>query len=453
MGGVKGVTLMAGKPTYEELADLVQRQARMIEELQARVRELEEQLRAAHRQVAPFRRRSTQKKKPEEKKKPGRKPGHEGEYRRPPEVVDRSEEVPLEGCPHCHGPLRDVAPHEQIIEELPPVEPVRIRVTTYSGMCAKCGVVHSRHPLQTSTACGAAGTQLGPRAQALAVSLSHQSGLSMRHTCRVLKTLCGLRLSPGGLAQLLQRTAGKLKDWYQAICDRIAGSAAVFADETSWYVGEPGWWLWVFTSPTATVYRIEHSRGSNVVLETLGDDFSGMLISDCLASYNLIAYRKHKCIAHHLKALSEHRQALEQRGLPSDYLTLWKLHLQDVIDTWHNRDRLTASQWEQKVEQLQRGVDRLLSRSPPEGEEVRFRDRLRKQHEHLLGCLSEPAAEPTNNRAERDLRPAVINRKLSCGNRTVPGKHAWEILRSIVVTADKRKQDVVSEIATRLRIA
>lgn len=383
---MKGVTPVAAKPTYEELVDLVQRQAREIEGLKARLRELEEQLRAAHRQVAPFRRRSTQKKKPEDRKRSGRQPGYEGEYRRPPESVDRSEEVPLEGCPHCHGPLRDGAPHEQIIEELPPVEPVRIRVTTYSGVCQRCGVVRSRHPLQTSTACGAAGTQPGPRAQALAVSLTHQAGLSLRRSCRVLQTLCGLRLSPGGLAQLLQRTAGKLEDWFQAICDRLRDSAAVHADETSWYVGE-------------------------------------------------------------------HVASLEQRGLKSDYLQLWKLHLQDVIATCRERLKMSPSAWRKKVEQLHRGVDLLLSRSPPEGEEVRFRDRLRKQHEHLLGCLSEPAAEPTSNRAERDLRPAVIDRKLSCGNRTEPGKRAWEILRSIVVTADKRQQDVISEIATRLRIA
>jgi hypothetical protein len=84
---------------------------------------------------------------------------------------------------------------------------------------------------------------------------------------------------------------------------------------------------------------------------------------------------------------------------------------------------------------------------------VKFRNRLRRQKNHLLGCLSEPAAEPTNNRAERDLRPAVIDRKLSCGNKTTAGKTAWEMLRSIVITTQKQNRDVIETLAPKFRIA
>ena len=56
---------------------------------------------------------------------------------------------------------------------------------------------------------------------------------------------------------------------------------------------------------------------------------------------------------------------------------------------------------------LRRQAESLLNRSPPEAQEAKFRNRLVEQRRHLWGCLEEPAAEPTNNRAERDLRPAV----------------------------------------------
>src|SRR5262249_61482838 len=84
--------------------------------------------------------------------------------------------------------------------------------------------------------------------------------------------------------------------------------AGVFVCETSWSVGGRGPWLWVFTTASETVYRVESSRGRAVVTDTLGADFPGVLVSDCLASYEKVPYRTHKCIAHHLKAIAEARR-------------------------------------------------------------------------------------------------------------------------------------------------
>lgn len=442
----------AQPPTYEQLVDLVCQQAEEIERLKRRVVELEEQLRAALRPAAPFRRRETLKKADADKKSPGRPQGHPGDFRRVPAQIDRQVEVPLAGCPHCQAELQSLERRVQYIEELPPVRPECIQLTTWTGVCPQCGVVESTHPLQTSKAVGAAGTHLGPRAQALAVALAHQ-GLTLGRTCSVLQDLCGLSLSRGGLAQLLQRAAGKLEPYYTQILEQVRRSAAVFADETSWYVGRPGWWLWVFTTPQATLYRVEEGRGSDVVRETLGTDFGGMLVSDCLASYNPIDCRKSKCVAHHLRKLAEHVAALEKEGRPTTDLLLWKLHLQDVIQTWKDRAGLEPAAYALKVLQLRRGTDNLLARAPPDEHTARFRNRMERQREHLLGCLSEPAAEPTNNRAERALRPAVISRKLSCGNRTAAGKSAWERLRSIYVTLTQQTADPIAVLTARLRLA
>lgn len=465
--------MAAGKPTYDELAELVRsqaetirqqaetireltelnrRQAEEIAALRRRVSDLEEQLRSAHRQTAPFRRREKLKKPDGQKKKPGRAKGHPASYRPQPVVIDEQVEVPLPECPHCQGELGEVRKREQFIEELPPIRPRCVKVTTWTGVCPRCGEVESRHPLQTSTAVGAAGVHLGPRAHALAVLLSHHCGLTMGGVCRTLRDVCGLKLSRGGLSHLLQRAATRVQPLFDDLVAQIRGSAAVFADETSWYVGEPKWWLWVFTTPLATLYRVERNRSAEVVLDTLGD-FGGMLVSDCLASYDSVAYRQHKCFAHHLRALQEQDEALAKRGIESSYLAEWKRLLQRVIDTCHRRDEFSPADWGTRVLDLWRGTESLLNRSPPEPEEVKFRNRLVKRRRHLLGCLEEPAAEPTNNRAERDLRPAVIDRKLSCGNRTEQGKRAWEVLRSVTTTLHKQGRDLVDALTPRLRLA
>jgi hypothetical protein len=124
---------------------------------------------------------------------------------------------------------------------------------------------------------------------AIAVLLNKQLGVTMRKTCLVIRKLPGLSISPGGLSQLLDRAAGKVETDYDDLLQTIRASEVVYSDETSWWVGEPGWWLWTFTTPAATLYRVEKSRASEIAKETLGEGFGGMLVSDCLNVYDSLA--------------------------------------------------------------------------------------------------------------------------------------------------------------------
>ena len=221
-----------------------------IEQLTVQIKLLSEQLEqargAAARQAAPFRREERLKKLPEDRKKPGRAAGHAGAHRKAP-PIDHHQEVPLPCCPKCGGTIHDVHPVEQIIEEIPPVRPVVYKIVTYRATCERCGDVCSRHPLQTSDATGAAGVHLGPRAIALASALNKHHGLTMRRTCKILRELAGLDLTAGGLSQMIDRLADRVQGDYEQLIHQIRGSPAVHADETSWWVGGPGWWLWTFT--------------------------------------------------------------------------------------------------------------------------------------------------------------------------------------------------------------
>ncbi len=202
--------------------------------------ELDAAQRQAARQAAPFRRRDSKKVPEAERKRPGRPKGHPGVHRAVPTPIDEQVEVPLPACPHCGGAVQAVAPIEQFIEEIPPVRPRVTPLITYRGQCPHCGEVQSTHPLKTSEATGAAQAQLGPRALALATTLNKQHGLTMRTTCRVLDQVAGLRLSPGGLAQAVQRVGHKAEAPYAALILEVRAAVAVFVDETSWYMGGAG---------------------------------------------------------------------------------------------------------------------------------------------------------------------------------------------------------------------
>lgn len=419
-----------------------------LDRLQQQVGELE---RITARQAAPFRREEQKKVPAGEQKRPGRKPGHRGFCRAIPTHVDHEVEVRLACCPHCQGPVHDRAPLVQWIEELPPQRPVVTRLTTWEAKCPRCGLVRSTHPLQASTAGGAAGVQLGPRALAVAALLNKELGVPMRKTCRVLAKLWGMQLTAGGLSQALDRVADKIETRYEELLNTIRASDVVYADETSWWVGGAGWWLWTFTQPRATLYRVEPSRGSQVAQGTLGAEFGGVLVSDCLNIYDSLECRKHKCIAHHQRAIA---QARDRPDTPDgSYLQQWKWLFQAVTALWKARPNMAEAAFAPERARIETWCQRLLDEPVTQPGDVAIQNRLLKQWPHLLGCLDEPAAEPTNNRAERSLRGAVVARKLSCGNRTARGKRTWEILTSLAATCRQNADDFIDWLAPQLSLA
>ncbi len=428
------------KSEVEQLRDLIKK-------LQDRVEELERQ---NARQAAPFRRPDKDRKPQDQHRKPGRPEGHPPAYRRVPAHVDEHIEVPLNRCPGCGGPVTCVEPCEQYIEEVPPVRPQVTHLITYSGECVRCGPIRSTHPLQKSDASGAARVQLGPRASALAAWLNKHLGLTLSKTCRVLDALCGLKVTRGGLALAFHRLADRAEKSYEGLFDDLRSEPSVNADETSWWLSGRGGWLWAFTTPNTTIYRVDASRGKDIVLETLGTEFQGVLGSDCLASYEDLPYLMQKCYAHHLKAIASarDRKGLDQRG----YFDQLRGLLQAAMKLGDLRTDIPPPDAARARQHLEAQANALIVPHRSDPDEERIANRLRKRRRWLFTFLDHPGVEATNNRAERALRPAVIARKLSCGNKTERGKHTWEILASLAATWHQRSLDFVQQLRPLLAL-
>ena len=118
-----------------------------------------------------------------------------------------------------------------------------------------------------------------------------------------------------------------------------------------------------------------------------------------------------------------------------------------------NRGSLAPARFEEEKSRLESWADRSLNHTCTQTSDISVQNRLLKQQAHLLGCLEDLAAEPINNRAERALRPAVIARKLSCGNKTDAGRKCWQILASLAATCDDIATDFVEFVAARLPLA
>lgn len=440
-------TLQPLRDQPDALIEIILRQGHQIQELVAKIEQLEKQIRdlndrnnglsskveelekAAVRAAAPF--RIDPHRRVRDPKKPGRKEGHPGSCRKVPDHIDEEIRVPLDCCPHCGkepGPRKDLV---QYIEEVPVVRPRVIKLITQQASCPHCQKqVRSTHALQVSLAQGAAGVQLGPRVLGVAAELNKKHGLTMRKTCAVLEQLFGLRLSAGGLSAALERLAGKLKPACENLLARLRDGPVVHSDETSWWVGGPGHWLWVFANKDTTVYQVACGRGRNVIIEALGPRFTGVLVSDCLAIYNDVNPLQHKCYSHHLRAIAN---ALESG--PSDYLERWRTVLKAAMTL--KKAGPQAAQDPQGRAVVEQSAEGLLA-APQPGLAEKVRMRLLRQRDHLFTFLDHPEVEATNNLAERQLRPAVIARKISCGNKTQTGARTWETLTSLAATCAQR---------------
>jgi hypothetical protein len=409
---------------------------------QARVAELErlllEATRAAKRQAAPFSRNRPQ----TNPKKPGRPVGHPAAHRPAPTPAEVAEtiDVPLNRCPSCGGPLEDLQTHEQAVTDLPEVRPTVRRYVTHSGHCPRCNRrVRSRHPDQTSDAGGAAGNQLGPNTLALAADLKHRLGLSYGKIVELFGTHYHLHTCPGALARSGQRLARLGTRTYRFLGTLLRHSPVVHGDETGWRIAARPAWLWVFTNRAVTLYVIRTDRSQAVIREILGGQFAGVLSSDCFLAYDPIDVDKQKCLGHLLKDLSA-VEALKSRGAVRFSRAAASI-LRDAIALKRRGTQRREHGYAVACGRIEARMDRLLAGRYTDPENRRLAQRMIKHREHLFTFLYHQAVEPTNNAAERALRPAVISRKLSAGNRSPTGAATHRILASLCQTARQNGQN------------
>jgi len=259
--------------------------------------------------------------------------------------------------------------------------------------------------------------------------LNKAKGLSMRKTCAVLRDCFGLQLSPGGLSLAMDRLAAKVKPQYDALATELRQAPALPSDETSWWVAGPGWWLWVFTTQLLTFYVVAQSRGPDLLNDILGKDFGGVLVTDCLAIYDDTTAVQQKCYAHHHKAIRKAKDLHPQQG--EGFLCEVAAMLRAAVALQKQKTELSPQTFSDLRLALQYKAVQLLEPPRSEPNEESVRKRLHKQRDHLFTFLDHDGVAATNNLAERQLRPAVIARKISCGNKTPKAARTWQILTSL----------------------
>ena len=407
-----------------QLRDLVEKMKRTIEELQ---RELEE-WKQGHRVRGRRRRRQT-KREPkgsderktgprdafENERDAGRRDGHEGAGRPGPEHVDRTVECRNTVC-SCGGDLVDEGiGRRHRVEELV----ITVEVTEYQCQRQRCSCCGETTVAPLPAELGGA-PKVGPQAQAVAMGLRYEYGLTVGAISRIFSGVFGLPFSAGGLSQMFHRNLGKCGPAVREIWWKVNDQRLVCVDETGWYEDGHSCWLWGLSNDELSAYLVSETRSRDTFRSLLDADYDGYVATDGYAAYNHLPEERHpQCWGHILRTA---RDLAQIHGDPKDAA----VHdsIRDFLDL------AKAHRAEPTVESREAADDAfdVILETGADASHPRLftmADRLAKQHIRYMICLDDPTVPLTTNQIEGDLRFAVIARKTSFGTRSMEGSAMW----------------------------
>jgi len=382
------------------------------------------------------------------KKKPGRKQGHPGSRRPPPERIDTYETHRADVCPECGGALcRCAETRVRYTEDIPEVQPVITEHTIHRDWCPNC-----RKKVEPTVPTALPGSTLGNRMLVLTAWLHYALGNTLSQIVEVFNFHLQMQVTPGGLVQMWHRLSEILSPWYEQIKREALTSAVLHGDESGWRVNGKTRWLWCFANSTLSYFMIDRSRGQPALMKFFTQEFGGTLVSDFWGAYNaVVCAQRQTCLVHLLRDL-EH---VEKYKSPSDEWPAFAKKLRrllgDAIRLWRRQEELPPETYASRRNCLFKRLDALNDIAWDDSQAKRLVKRLRRHRNDLLTFLDQPGVPFENNLAERAIRPAVIIRKNSYGNRSEQGADVQAILMSIFFTLKKRGLNPIGTIYNALR--
>jgi transposase len=436
-----------------------------VEALEAMVQALQEHNRALQEQLHQTSRNSSRPPssdpphserphRPRSQRRRGGQPGHPGHTRPllPVEAVDEVVVIKPEQCAHCHAPLSgdDPKPWRHQVIEIPPITPVVTEYQWHQLVCAACGEV-TRAPWPAGVPSGT----YGPRVQATVSLCTGAYRLSKRTTQHMMDEVFGVPMSVGTIGPLEQATTAAVAAPVEEARRYVHEQEVAHLDETSWRQGGKRAWLWVAVTSWVTVFVVRMSRGGQVARELLGETFSGILVTDRYSAYNWYPVRwRQLCWAHLLRDF----EAMRSRGGRSEEIGDALLAQAHQMFTWWHRVRegtLQRSSFRSYMTPLRREVERLLeagSRCGVPKTAGTCRDIL-KRREALWTFVQVEGVEPTNNTAERSIRPGVLWRKGSFGTQSAEGSRFVESMMTVVATLKQQRRNVLEYLTAACEAA
>jgi transposase len=443
--------------TEQDYQQIIRQQAQIIRQQQRRIAELEKKVQELSAQVARLSKNSSNSSKPPSSdivkppKLPGQKgakiggqPGHARHERPPfaPDQIDRVADYRLDRCPDCGAAMRPMKRPPRTIQqvEMPDVPLTVTEHRAHAAWCPRCGKAHYA-PLPPEVQ---EGGLVGPRLTTLMAYLKgagHGSFSTIRRFCRdVLK----LRISRGQVAKVIGKASTAMARAHEELAAHLPEQQRLNVDETSHKENGLSLWTWCFRAEAYTLFKIDPSRGSEVLIEMLGREFDGVLGCDYFS-----AYRKYMgdgdvlvqfCLAHLI------RDVKFLTSLPDPVTAAYGRRVLDglrrLFQVIHRREKMAPTHFQRALERARDQVLTVGKRAPPRSEARNVAERFRRHGASYFRFITTPGLEPTNNLAEQAIRFVVQDRHVTQGTRSERGRRWCERIWTATATCTQQGRSV-----------
>jgi transposase len=380
-------------------------------------------------------------------KQPGRKAGKGAfTFRKAPASSEPPIEVPVTvgQCPCCGGELRYERTDEATVTDMP--QAAQPEVKSYAvevRRCERCGQrVRGQHPDVAPDQYGATAHRVGPRVKAAAHTVHYGMGVPVRKLPAILREFTGVEVTQSALTQdALKKSEGVVGNAYQELRASVATAPAVYTDDTGFRIHGQTAHLMAFDTDEVTVFQIRPRHRNEEVRELIPADYAGVMVTDRGKSYDaeeFLNVKQQKCLDHLKENLNE---VLERKtGRARSFGVKLKSILREARQLWRDQRAGKAKKFKAEVQRIEEELTKhLRPRILKDEDNQRLLDGIGLHHDRgrVLLFLHDPTIEPTNNRGERTLRPAVIARQLSHGSKNERGAEAFAAFTSVIQTAAK----------------
>lgn len=395
--------------------------------------------------------RAKPKKKTGKGRKQGGQKGHKQHKRElvPGEDCDSVTSYRPESCRRCGGQLQDDGsePERHQVWELPPIRPIVNEYQLHRGHCPGCGIT-TRAELPEGVPTG----QCGPRLAAFTGLLMGHFRQSKRRASTFLGDLLNIPCSPAWMVKIQNLVSDAIAAPCEELRGKLQDQPQLFVDESPTKEKSKKAWLWVAVAPLFAVFGIFGNR-SRESLKGLVGDYSGVIINCDRAKMYLDGQRLQWCWAHlkrDFQKLIDSSDGTVKR-LGHD---LMRQH-RELFTYWRNykAGNLKWSTFGSYVSPIREEVRYLLQRGRFSGNDrlVGFCNELYARRDHLWTFTRVEGIEPTNNTAERALRPAVIYRKLSFGTQSASGSRYLERVLTVSETCRLQNRSAHEYLVTAMK--
>jgi hypothetical protein len=369
-------------------------------------------------------------------KKPGAKKGHKPYFRPMPKHIDKIHRIPVIRCPECGGTNLSKKVQEirsRTYEDIPICTPVAIRLEIERRYCRTC-----KKLVEAPVPWVLPGAHLSLRVMLIVVWFKIHLRMTEEAIPQVLKELFGLKISEGEVIHILDQIARAFGPFYQQLIHGVRKAEARNMDETSWRINGENAQLWVFVSKGETLYKIAYSRSHEVPLEILGKKHEGVDGHDRFSAYKTLARKTENpqqcCWAHIIKNAEELAHFYGDEG-EHILQVMKKIYASAKAYNHHGTNKNIKDLFKTMKDDLHR---------PYKSQHChKFVVNLLNEKDNLFEFVKNPYVDGTNNIAERALRPSVVARKISGGNRSKKGAETYEVLLSVTQTLYQNGKNLV----------